>query len=313
MSHEKKNRHTAILLCTYNGDRFLSQQLESYAKQTHKDYSLYVSDDGSNDETLEILEKFKNKNTSTKITISTGPQKGFSANFFSLINDQSIQANYYAFSDQDDVWMNDKLERSIKVLENLPKDTPALYCGRTYLVDTEKKPLGMSPLFTKPPCFSNALMQNIGGGNTMVMNNAARKILLLAGKEIDVVSHDWWVYLAITGCGGNVFYDKVPALYYRQHEKNIIGSNSSWHARFSRIKRLLIEGSLREWNTLNIKALKKIHLHLTDENKKTLNLYILARRRNLSLRFFGFLKSGVHRQTITGNIALIAAALLRKI
>ena len=300
----------AILLGTYNGDRFLKEQLESFRKQTHKNFCVYASDDGSSDNTLSLLQDFSDR--TGKLNIIKGPKKGFCANFFSLINDKSIQSDYYAFSDQDDIWMPEKVERAIRALGSFPNDKPSLYCGRTYLVDELEKPLGMSPLFSKPPSFANALMQNIGGGNTMVINNAARKLLLSAGRSINVISHDWWAYLAITGCGGNVVYDKEPALYYRQHSQNIVGSNSSWTARLIRIKELM-RGRFHEWNTLNLEALKKIHPQLTRENQKILNQFSTARSKTLLPRTIGFIRSGIHRQTVVGNLGLIAATMLGKI
>src|SRR5690606_36468867 len=104
-----------------------------------------------------------------------------------------IQADFYAYADQDDIWMPDKLSRALVFLErNL--DQAAMYCSRTELVTSCGKSVGkMSPLFPKLPTFVNALVQSLAGGNTMVINHRACELLRKAG-EVHVVSHDWWTY-----------------------------------------------------------------------------------------------------------------------
>jgi len=86
------------------------------------------------------------------------PAEGFVANFLSLTCKASIEADYYAYSDQDDVWESDKLERAVRWLQTVPENIPALYCSRTRLVDAENNEIGLSPLFSKPPSFANALI-----------------------------------------------------------------------------------------------------------------------------------------------------------
>src|SRR5690606_35735006 len=152
-------------------------------------------DDGSEDNTRTILEAYKKKWGAERLSLRAGPTEGFVANFLSLTCRASIEADYYAYSDQDDIWDADKLERAVRWLETIPKDIPALYCSRTRLVDAEKNHIGFSPLFTAPPSFANALIQSVAGGNTMVFNNAAREILRQAGENVQVITHDSWPYV----------------------------------------------------------------------------------------------------------------------
>lgn len=195
----------AILLCTYHGQHYLAEQLESFAAQSHKNWEVWASDDGSQDETHAILKAHQEKWPEGRLSIHFGPAEGFAANFLSLTCKASIEADYYAYSDQDDVWEADKLERAVRWLETIPPNMPALYCGRTRLVDADNNEIGLSPLFSKLPSFANALMQNIGGGNTMVFNNAARALLREAGEDTPVITHDWWAYMVVSGCGGKCF------------------------------------------------------------------------------------------------------------
>ena len=167
----------AILLCTYHGQHYLAEQLDSFAAQSHSNWEVWASDDGSKDDTHAILEAYQQKWPDGRLSIHFGPAEGFAANFLSLTCKASIDADYYAYSDQDDIWEPNKLARAVEWLNTLPENIPALYCSRTRLVDSNNNEIGVSPLFAKPPSFANALMQNIGGGNTMVFNNAARNLL----------------------------------------------------------------------------------------------------------------------------------------
>lgn len=301
----------AILLGTFHGQQFLAEQLSSFATQTHSNWDVWASDDGSTDDTLTILEYFRGRWPAGRLSIHAGPARGFVSNFLFLTCNTAIQADYYAYSDQDDIWEPEKLERAVRWLESVPAGIPALYCARTKLVDSNNQEIGCSPLFGNPS-FANALVQSIAGGNTMVFNNAARALLLQAGAQLPVVYHDWWVYMAVTGCGGNVFFDPVPTLRYRQHDANVVGVNLSWSARLQRMRKLW-QGQHKKWHGDNITALRKLENRLTPENREILNQFADAREKSLILRLIHLCRSGVSRQTRLGNIALFAAAIFKKL
>lgn len=302
----------AIFLCTYQGQKFLEDQLHSFEMQTHQNWEVWASDDGSKDKTLSILEAFQNRWGRSKLSIHSGPSQGFVANFLSLTCRADVDADFFSYSDQDDIWEANKLERAVTWLKSIPETVPALYCARTKLVDVNNTEIGLSPLFAKPPSFQNALMQSIAGGNTMVFNKAARDLLVEAGDDISVISHDWWTYIVITGCGGCVFYDSVPTLRYRQHSNNLIGMNSSFGAKLKRIK-MLFAGRFCKFNDENISAILKLQKYFPDQNLTVLNCLIWARKKLLLGRLFYFWKSGVHRQTALGNLALIVALIFNKV
>lgn len=301
----------AILLCTYQGSRYLAEQLDSIRTQDHKNLVVCASDDGSEDNTRELLGQHQNQWNNGNFSICSGPQQGYTTNFLSLVCQPDITADFFAYADQDDIWEPDKLSRAIAKLEQIPPSVPALYCGRTCLIDENGKEIGLSPLFEKPPSFANAIVQNIGGGNTMVMNKAAREVLRSAGEK-EVVYHDWWTYQLITAAGGTVIYDPTPTVRYRQHSENAIGVNTDWRDRFFRI-RLLLKGRFRNWNTLNSQALQEARHLITPENQRILDNFCAARNRWLLPRLWGVWRSGVYRQTLLGNLALIAATFLKQI
>lgn len=302
----------AILLCTYNGQDFLAEQLESFASQTYTDWAVWVSDDGSTDGTCSILASYQAKWKTRPISVRRGPGRGFAANFLSLTCDPAVDATYYAYSDQDDIWEADKLERAVKYLASVPSHLPALYCSRTRHIDAQKREIGFSPLIKKPLSFANALTQNVGGGNTMVFNNAARLLLCKAGSDVPVIAHDWWVYLVVTGCGGRAFYDSHPSLMYRQHGGNLIGGDSGWRSRIGRARKYW-KGEFRRWNDVHLESLNRIRSFLTTENKATLDQFSKARDQSLIPRVIGLKRSGIYRQTVHGNLGLVAAAIFRKI
>lgn len=302
----------AVMLCTYNGERFLAEQLDSLEVQTHKNWVLIVSDDGSKDSTLDILLKYQAKWPLGKMTIVNGPQKGFCQNFLSLACDSSIKADYYAFCDQDDVWLPEKLAVALQLIAaNQNIYLPFVYCGRTTYVTEELKPYGNSPLFRHPPGFRNALVQSIAGGNTMVFNLAAKLLIEKAG-ELEVPSHDWWVYLLISGAEGEVHYDPSSYLLYRQHNDVLVGGNNSFSEKIERVM-MLWQGRFQAWNSQNIAALKKSKHLLTKNHQEILKIYETLRGAQLKDRFRLMRVCGLYRQTLYGTFSLFLAVLFKKL
>jgi glycosyltransferase involved in cell wall biosynthesis len=304
--------HIAILLGTFQGEQFLAQQLDSIEAQSHADWTLWVSDDGSSDGTLSILKSYQAKWGADRLSIRAGPAQGFRANFLALACERAIEADYFSFCDQDDLWDPDKLAVATAWLESVPGEVPALYCARTRLIDERNAQIGLSPLFSEPAIFENAIVQSVAGGNTMVFNRAARALLMAAGRDVVVKTHDWWTYILVTGCGGTVFYDDVPKVGYRQHGRNLIGSNGSWSGRFHRFRRIL-RGEFRSMNERNIAALERVRDRLAPRSRDVLDELSRARHDWLIPRMLGTKRSGVYCQTALSNVALIAATVLKKL
>jgi glycosyltransferase involved in cell wall biosynthesis len=302
----------AILLCTYNGARFLPQQLASYEAQDFPGWRLYVSDDGSQDATLSLLEAFQTKHGADRVYIRRGPCRGFAANFLSLICDPSIAGACYALSDQDDIWAADKLSRAVAALSAVPADEPAAYCSRTRLIDESGADIRLSLAYKKPPHFRNALTQSLASGNTIVLNEAARRLLMRAGPDVNVAAHDWWIYLATTAAGGRMLYDSAPTVGYRMHAGNVIGSNRAAGAQMRRAG-MLWQGQYKTWTDMHVTALARLEDVMTEENRRTFDQFRRARKRGALLRVLGLLRAGVYRQTFLGNIGLLAAALIGKV
>jgi hypothetical protein len=160
--------------------------------------------------------------------------------------------------------------------------------------------------------FGNALVQSGAGGNTMVFNAAARALMVEAGADVIVQTHDWWAYILVTGCGGNVYYDAVPRVGYRQHGRNLVGSNASWAGRFRRAHRILI-GHFKIMNDRNIAALKRMRHRLAPENLRVLDEFAQARGGGLVTRMLGVRRSGVYCQTFLSGLALFGATITKRL
>ena len=302
----------AILLGSYNGGAYIQDQLNSFERQSHSNWTLWASDDGSADNTVGIIKAFANKIGGNRVHQVIGPKKGFAANFLHLVCNPNIKADAYAYSDQDDIWMSDKLERATSFFSTIPANTPALYCSRTLYVDKNDHPLELSQSYKRPPIFANALVQNIASGNTMVFNESAKALLLKIGPDVTVELHDWITYILITGAGGQVFFDQSPSVRYRQHSKNLIGMNIGFSAKLRRIQ-MLFQGRFRRWNDMHVVILKQVETLLTPANLATFKEFSKARQLHGIERLTTFFRCGVYRQTLSNNIAFYIAALVGKV
>ncbi len=302
-----------ILLALHNGAAALKAQLDSYVTQTGADWSLLVSDDGSVDSGPEMVRAFARAHPDRDVSMIDGPVAGFAQNFLHLLRAAGPDVPYVALSDQDDVWLPGKLERALTALADVPEDVPALYGARTWVCDETLGNRHLSPLFTRPPGFANALVQCIAGGNTMVLNRAALDVAQAASREVgQIVSHDWWLYQIISGVGGQVMYDPEPALLYRQHEANLIGANSHPRARMVRGLHIL-NGRYREWTDINIAALRASRHRLTAPCQELLDGISAARSHAAHRRLAEFRRAGLYRQSAGETTGLYVAAALGRV
>ncbi|MDO6728091.1 glycosyltransferase [Cognatishimia sp. 1_MG-2023] len=305
--------HISILMATFNGAAWLPEQLASFQDQKHKNWQLIASDDGSKDGTQQLLTTFLTQNSGVYLE---GPCNGCFANFLSLLKRAPTYmpaGGWFAFSDQDDVWLPERLSRGVAALNALPDDKPALYCSRTWVVDNKLGDRRLSAPRRRRPGFRNALVQSIGGGNTILVNAAAAKLLCDCAQEIDqFVSHDWWAYQVISGVGGVILHDDTPSVLYRQHDHNVVGANLGPIAQMSRLIALL-KGQLRRWNTTNIHTLLTLASRLTPENRKRLTLFVRAHAGHLTARISATRRLGIYRQTRLGTACIFLSAVLNKL
>jgi hypothetical protein len=145
----------------------------------------------------------------------------------------------------------------------------------------------------------------------MLLNEASRKLLARTKRAETVVSHDWWAYILISALDGAVRYTDAPLVNYRQHGNNLVGSNSSFYDRLTRIRKIFL-GTFRDWNERNLRELGTFHHLLPIQNKRTLELFIQSRQASPIKRLKLLWQSGVYRQTRFGAIGLLIAAIFKR-
>jgi len=205
-----------ILLSTYNGERFIIEQLDSLFNQTYANIKIYIRDDGSTDSTVNLIRTYPDHKK--LITLSIGNNIGVIPSFLQLLTDNEGTNELYAFCDQDDVWRPEKISRAVEKVMSCSEPDKILYCSRLEYVDENLRHLGYSPL-PRHIGFSNAAVENIATGCTVVFGETIRKFLL-KGTPSDMLMHDWWAYL-IASTFGDVIYDEFPSIQYRQHDNTV--------------------------------------------------------------------------------------------
>lgn len=295
-----------ILMGTLNGANLLGPQLASFAGQTLQDWTLLASDDGSSDGTLDVLNRFGLARPAAALRILPGPQKGLAANYLHLIRHADERARFFALSDQDDFWFPEKLQRGTRALRDLPGDVPAIYAARSQLIDACGRPMGVPNRRKLKPSFSNALVQNVMAGNTIILNRAAVQLVRRAPPYPLPPFHDWWLYALISGAGGHVICDPAAVIGYRQHASGFLGAHAGAKARLSRLA-LIADGTWRKWVRDHHRALLSVAGHLQPAHCHQLR-DLVARRSGIA-RFELIFRTGIHRQSASGTAALGLVAL----
>lgn len=211
-----------VLLSSYNGEKYIAEQIDSLLKQKDVDVKIVVRDDGSNDGTLAILEGYEKNNDS--ISIIKANNVGVTASFNELCHYalQNCYTDFYAFCDQDDYWESEKLKVATDKLLEYPKEKPNLYFSNLKMVDKELNFLGYQyhPGEVKiGPRY--ALIQLFTYGCTCVFNRAALEKFCSASPQ--QLCHDHWIFELCTYYG-NVYYDENSYILYRQHGNNVSGA-----------------------------------------------------------------------------------------
>ncbi len=249
-----------VLLSTYNGEKYLKLQLDSIISQKSVDVYLLCRDDGSKDNTLTILSQYAE--SFDNISVIKGENVGCARSYYYLLEEAykvKEEYDYFAFSDQDDVWLEDKLNRAVDYLEHESKykQSPHLYCSNLSLVDANLK--FIKPMNTDNVQISKAglLVENICTGCTMVFNKCVVE-LFNRYKPESFRLHDIWIaHMCVFF--GKIYYDDKSYILYRQHGRNVVGAKYSLKMRIK-----------SKWKSL--KSLSKQHFR-EDDAKNVLKTY----------------------------------------
>ena len=232
--NDRADTCVAVLLSTFNGERYLNEQLASFTAQSHTNWLLYWRDDGSSDGTVALMTDFASGPGAGRVqSLPSGSRLRPTGSFMALLRSAlDGPADCFAFADQDDVWLPDKLAHGVAALSGLSSDRPGLYfCGRA-LVGPDLSPAGQVLAPRRAPGFPAALTQNLAPGCCMILNRAAAATICSAPVP-DGTWHDWWAYLAVSATGGMVIAGGTPDILYRQHGLNLVGEPRGFRHRFA--------------------------------------------------------------------------------
>lgn len=312
MSKRPDLPRVTILLCTCDGARHLDEQLDSYLAQYHRDWDLWVSDDGSRDATRDILQRFRIAQAGRHhVRLVDGPRRGPAANYLSLLCHPDLPPGPVALSDQDDVWLPGKLSRGLRCLGDA--SGPALYGAQSFHADADLQVVGGSVVPPMQPSFVNAVVQNVVSGHSAMLNTEALALLRSAGAPPGVPYHDWWLYQLITGAGGRVMIDSRRVLLYRQHGRNAMGAHQGLRATLRRARQLMGR-TYGGWIAANLDALETNANLLTPEARTIVTALRdpgTARAGPARVRLLRQL--GLQRQSRVAQAALLAAGFLGRI
>lgn len=270
-----------VLLSTYNGEEFIVEQIESLLAQNDVEVDILVRDDGSSDKTREILDIYQKE---SRLKWYTGNNLGFAQSFIDLVL-QAPDSDYYAFCDQDDIWLSDKLSRAVKSLEALYNPI-SLYCSNVYYYKDGQTFGGIHKnvqTFDKYTC----LVRNIAPGCSMVFTKGLKDLIKSAPPR-KIIAHDFWIFQSAVLLG-EVVYDFEPSMYYRQHENNQIGQKISLREIWiRRINNIASRSNKHDREDQALELLKCYGNQMSEENKKVvenLALYRTSLLRKVSILF----------------------------
>lgn len=291
----------AVLLSTYNGERYLKNQIDSILGQTGVDVTLFVRDDGSSDNTVKILMENKIKG----IHVSVGENKGPANSFMEMVYSVPEEFDYYAFADQDDVWDSDKLLAACLKL-NEP-DTPTLYTSNQMIADSDSNDI--KKRYNVPPPYDllNIIDKNYLSGCTFVMNKTLMALIKSKKPSEELLQsrmHDTWI-IAVAAGAGRVIYDDTPHIHYRQHDANVVGVRDETSS--IRIKQK-VRGNHINYHAVFADELLALYGDvLTSENKRIVELYSTTKTVGGKLKFLlsREFNNGYKRKKITFALKLL--------
>ena len=268
-----------IMLSTFNGEKYIDEQLNSiYNQDVVGDITIYVRDDGSNDNTINKINDWQQK--MNIIWADSSEELGAAKSFWYLFT-TAPKGDMYAFCDQDDIWYSDKLSRAISSLKE--KKKAAMYFSNSQKVDEQLNPIGKTILQFPNLSIRSQLICGSCQGCTMVMNADCRDMII--SKEIkNIKMHDAVVAKYAIVCG-EVIYDDRPSMDYRQHEKNVIAKrNKSWRARLNQVSNQWLKDK-GLGSKLATELLMKCSSELNEEDRRFCEC-LADYRRNLNSKIY---------------------------
>jgi Glycosyltransferases involved in cell wall biogenesis len=308
------NPRVQVLLSTFNGAKFIDEQLHSLLIQQGVEVSVLIRDDGSQDDTVERIRHLAERHPA-QITLLRADNRKLPFSFMELIRLTSNTADYYAFCDQDDIWEQGKLARAVAMLQSRDPNRPLLYCSSTTLVDRNLNVLGKGPSVpNRCLTLQNALLENVAIGCTCVFNNCALSLVKkhLPRQYDRIVMHDWWLYLSVSAFG-EVVYDKESYILYRQHSASTVGGSVNAIGQWKKRVRKYVGGKMSHVHTRQAsKFIECYESELNPRFQEEIRRFIDSQQQGWGARLAYALSSPLYRQSALDNLVYKLLILLGK-
>lgn len=300
---ESNNMKIAVLMSTYNGEKYLSEQINSILVQNLPDgcqMELFIRDDCSNDGSITILEDFSHR---MGIHFTTGENLGAAKSFMKLLQDNE-GFDYYAFADQDDYWYPDKLKNGINALSAI--NGPALYCSNCDLVDNALKPIGRlthrkNPSYTLT---SVLCLASCAQGCTSVFNKELASIIQNNTLPKVFIMHDSLITCVCALLNGKIIFDSKPSMKYRMHGKNVSGmvcvKQNLGELVVDRIKEITTKRKISMYK--QTASILEVYGELIGEDNKKIGRIVIASEKSMIAKFRLVLSKELKHDTLNKTI-----------
>ena len=262
--------NVAVILCTYNGAKYIDEQISSILDQTYPNVHIYIQDDRSTDDTWEVLQKYTDN---SRVTLFQSEKNlGYPFAFYDLLSKVN-DADYYSFSDQDDVWQKDKIERAMNLLSGSDKSKPAIVFANYDVCDENLNKIRTSSGPNRKPDFLYSLYACLGLGFTCVLNHKAKDLIQNRRSKRNITK-DVWMGMCCTAFG-EAFFDPKPCALHRRNP----GAFSSQDKNFFQIQKDRIRKFVKNDGLKNIYDVMKEFYEifgpeLPEARRKELELFL---------------------------------------
>lgn len=299
------NKTIAILLATYNSEKYIKEQLDSLLGQTYHSISITVSDDTSTDKTVAIINEYMENHKNITLIKSDAPLKSPQANFWFLLKN-APEADYYMFCDHDDFWLKEKVEKTLNKMFEIDDGCPSLVHSDLFVTDGDLNIISNSMFdsqgLNKNPSLKNSLIQSSVTGCTMMINSALRELALKKQDTTGIIMHDWFLTTLCLAFGKIGFVDE-PLILYRQHGNNQVGAKNTRSIDYIFKKAVDFKKNKQRIKDTYLQAKAIVDVYGTEtENLKLVEIFAKNLERNKLQRIASAFKYGFWKNTFIRKI-----------
>ncbi len=302
-----------ILLSTYNGEKYIIEQLDSLLAQTYPNICIFIRDDASTDNTVHLINNYIKQHPQHPINWlpdTSDCNLGYQKSFWSLLQNCPA-SDYYSFCDQDDIWFPDKVESGVQSLNNFDSKIPLLYTSSVDYYSMDLQFMGHSQKINLPVTLKDVLFYCPAFGFTIMINDTLRKIAVSSVIKYDNIPHDNWC-LKIAAALGTIIYNDIPCAKYRRHNATATFSSSSkLEALFYWFRNEILSNQFQEYYLYITNFMNEFHPALSFEDLHILSLFSV-KKVNPRIWFRRLFFPHRLRPTLGGELALRICFLLNR-